>query len=132
MPHDVQCCLQAIDHIHGHGSAHTEVIVTEDQAVAAAFLARVDAACVFHNASTRFSDGFRFGLGAEVRSAVQSMSLCCTFWGGVGGGWGSSLIPIQHLMPAGSEGRAHKLLLYVGGGCSASCGLLPAGVLTGS
>ena len=56
----------AIDHIHSHGSSHTECILTEDPAAADRFLREVDAAGVFHNASTRFADGFRYGFGAEV------------------------------------------------------------------
>ena len=56
----------AIEHIHQHGSGHTESIMTEDLGRARRFLAEVDASSVMVNASTRFADGFEYGLGAEI------------------------------------------------------------------
>ena len=63
----------ATDHIRSYGSRHTEVILTEDSQAADRFLAAVDSAGVYHNCSSRFADGFRYGFGAEVGISTQTL-----------------------------------------------------------
>jgi glutamate-5-semialdehyde dehydrogenase len=64
---------QALDHIAQYSSRHSEAIVTEDTTIAETFLNEVDAAAVYHNASTRFTDGGEFGLGAEMGISTQKL-----------------------------------------------------------
>jgi glutamate-5-semialdehyde dehydrogenase len=64
---------EAIAHINAHGSGHSEAIVTRDTASARAFQLGVDAACVYVNASTRFTDGGEFGMGAEIGNSTQKL-----------------------------------------------------------
>jgi glutamate-5-semialdehyde dehydrogenase len=64
---------EAIAHIDAHGSGHSEAIVTRDTAAARAFQLGIDAACVYVNASTRFTDGYEFGMGAEIGNSTQKL-----------------------------------------------------------
>jgi glutamate-5-semialdehyde dehydrogenase len=69
----VDSAEEAIEHIGRHGSGHSEAIVTRDTASARAFQLGVDAACVYVNASTRFTDGGEFGMGAEIGNSTQKL-----------------------------------------------------------
>ncbi|EON72636.1 glutamate-5-semialdehyde dehydrogenase [Lysinibacillus sphaericus] len=69
----VENVYEAIEHINQYGTNHSEAIVTEDPLVADTFLHSVDAAAVYHNASTRFTDGFEFGYGAEIGISTQKL-----------------------------------------------------------
>jgi glutamate-5-semialdehyde dehydrogenase len=64
---------EAIAHVNAHGSGHSEAIVTGSTASARAFQLGVDAACVYVNASTRFTDGGQFGMGAEIGNSTQKL-----------------------------------------------------------
>ena len=63
----------AIDHINRHGTGHSEAIVTASDEAGERFTADVDAAVVYVNASTRFTDGFEFGMGAEIGNSTQKL-----------------------------------------------------------
>ena len=63
----------AIDHVNRHGTGHSEAIVTSSEEAARAFTEGVDAAVVYVNASTRFTDGFEFGMGAEIGNSTQKL-----------------------------------------------------------
>jgi glutamate-5-semialdehyde dehydrogenase len=69
----VDSAQDAIEHIGRYGSGHSEAIVTRDTAAARAFQLGVDAACVYVNASTRFTDGGEFGMGAEIGNSTQKL-----------------------------------------------------------
>lgn len=69
----VENVYEAVEHINRFGTKHSEAVVTEDQLVADFFLNNVDAAAVYHNASTRFTDGFEFGYGAEIGISTQKL-----------------------------------------------------------
>ncbi|MDI6858233.1 MAG: glutamate-5-semialdehyde dehydrogenase [Dehalococcoidia bacterium] len=64
---------EAMEHIAKYGSGHSEAIITEDWPTASRFLSEVDAAAVYHNVSTQFTDGAQFGLGAEIGISTQKM-----------------------------------------------------------
>lgn len=64
---------EAIQHINQYGTKHSEAIITDDEKIASLFLTKVDAAAVYHNASTRFTDGFEFGYGAEIGISTQKL-----------------------------------------------------------
>lgn len=69
----VKSVYEAIDHINRYSTGHSEAIITENEAAAKTFTEGVDSACVYVNASTRFTDGFEFGFGAEIGISTQKL-----------------------------------------------------------
>lgn len=69
----VESVQEAVQHIQKYGTNHSEAILTENDQHAAYFQTAVDAAAVYHNASTRFTDGFEFGYGAEIGISTQKL-----------------------------------------------------------
>ncbi len=69
----VDSLAEAIEHINAHSTKHSESIITSDDANAELFMTAIDSSCVYRNASTRFSDGFVFGLGAEIGISTQKL-----------------------------------------------------------
>lgn len=69
----VKDTAEAVRHIEQHGTHHSDAIISEDPLETAFFMENVDSACVYHNASTRFTDGFLFGLGAEIGISTQKL-----------------------------------------------------------
>ena len=63
----------AVEHVNAHGTGHSEAIVTDSEEAAEEFVAAVDAAAVYVNASTRFTDGFEYGMGAEIGNSTQKL-----------------------------------------------------------
>ena len=70
LPDDIE---EAIEHIYNYSTKHSESIITENKETAKYFMESLDSACVYHNASTRFSDGGQFGFGAEVGISTQKL-----------------------------------------------------------
>ncbi|MDR2888407.1 MAG: aldehyde dehydrogenase family protein, partial [Lachnospiraceae bacterium] len=69
----VSSTTDAIDHINRYNTKHSDAIITKNQASAEQFMNEVDSACVYVNASTRYTDGFEFGFGAEIGISTQKL-----------------------------------------------------------